>query len=351
MKLKAHPNGFIYAHPSNGRPLSLKTKDMKVAQATAKALGLVDLEQAQKLRLLSASVVQKLRNEKNVTVDGAISQYAGSMEGDGYRNTSISRAESSLKHWSRTLKIGGLLIGAIERRHIDPWVNPNNNNKYASRVRNLATITAFFRYCTHSGWLLENPALGVSVRRDKLKQSQLIPRETLPFTEDEVRRIVAGLEPGTFWHLAVLVGFHTGLRMGDIAKLEWSNIRGDRIVVSTSKTLIEVEHPLHPDVKAALSKVERSSSPYVFQSAAAKALVPNGQSILSHQFERILAQLNIEGKSFVSLRHTFALRTKQEEKRKIFQEMLDQLSTHNTMVAMGHASPSTTRIYLSHGNK
>lgn len=350
MKLIPHPNGYIYAHPKNGSPISLKTKDMKEAIRTAKELNLDGLEQAKKLGLLSAAVVQTLRGAQKVTVEGAVAQYIDAMRVDGNAPTTIDRTGITLRHWIRSEKVGGMPIGSIERRHIDPWVNPNNDIKYSSRVRNLAAVNQFFKYCTHQNWLLANPALQVTVRRDKLSQAQLVNKVTEPFTDDEVRRIVAALEPGTFWHFATLVAYHTGLRMGDIGKLEWSNIRGDRIVVATSKTRIEVAHPMHADVKAALSKVEKGDSRYLFPAVAARCQ-GNGQSTLSHQFERLCTKLGIEGKHFHGMRHTFALRTKQEEKRKIFQEMLEQLSTHNTMVAMGHTSPATTRIYLSHGNK
>lgn len=350
MKLVPHPSGYIYAHPRGGTPISLKTKDMKEAIRTAKELKLDELEQAKKLGILSASVVQSLRGAQKVTVEGAVAQYIEAMRVDGNAPTTIDRTGITLRHWIRSEKVGGLLIGAIERRHIDPWVNPTNDIKYSSRSRNLAAVNQFFKYCSHQNWLLENPAQQVTVRRDKLSQAQLVNKVTEPFTDDEVRRIVAALEPGTFWHWATLVAYHTGLRMGDIGKLEWSNIRGDSIVVCTSKTRIEVAHKMHPDVKAALSKIDRNESRYLFP-AVASLCQGKGQSTLSHQFTRLCMKLGIEDKHFHGMRHTFALKTKQEEKRKIFQEMLEQLSTHNTMVAMGHTSPATTRIYLSHGNK
>lgn len=352
MKLKAHSNGFIYAHFSNGNPVSLKTKDMKEAKQFAADLNLEAMEQAKKLGALTASVVQSLGSVKKISVDSAIEQYIEAMAVDGYRATSISRSRSTLRCWSRAMKVGNMQVATLERRHLDPWVNPLNATKYNSRLKNHAVLLAFFKYCTHQGLLIWNPALQIKVRREGLTQGQLVTKETQPFTEDEVKRIIASQEPGSFWHFATILAYHTGLRMGDIAKLEWTNIRGERIVVATSKTMIEVAHVMHPDVKAALSKVEKGSSNYLFPDKAATVLTAtSAQSTMSHQFQRICARLGIEGKHFHGLRHTFALRKKQEEKRRIFQEMLDQLSTKGVMQQLGHTSPATTRIYLSHGNK
>lgn len=351
MKIKKRAaTGYYYAYPRGGKPISLKTRNEADAKRTVDELGLRDLERQSRLHGITASAIQLLRSGRKVSVSKAVDAFIESMPLNGYRNSSIYRASASLKQWMAQCKVGDMQVAMIDAKHIDRWVNPPNKPlKQGTRLRNLAIAVSFFRYCTHQGWLIENPAVQVTVRRDLLSQEQLIPKETLPFTDDEVRQIVASLEPGAFWRFATLCAYYTGLRMGDIAKLEWTNIKGDEIVISTGKTGAIVRHPLNPELREELGKIERSKSlPYLFPDAAACILAsPSGQATLSHQFKRICLRLGID-KHFHGMRHTFALRKKAQEKQAMLVAMLEELATKNVMQSMGHTTAKATKNYLNH---
>jgi integrase len=353
MKIVLHENGYYYARLKGKKnPIGLRTKSLSEAKSRAKEMKLEEMESADRIGILSGAAMQIIRSGKRITVDNAIASYVDAMRVDGYAITSIMRDELRLKQWASDMKIGGLMVSAIERKHIDDHVNVVNDTKWTTRKRNLAAIQGFYRFCLHSGWTFENVAAQVSVRRDTLTQAQLLPKEISPFTEEEIRLILSNLEPGSFWHVAVLLGWYCGLRMGDICKLEHASIRGNMLRIVTGKAGTEVLHELPEEALRSLAAVVPEGGRhkiYVFPDRAEQTDAPYGKSALSHQFARLCERLGLEGRHFHALRHSFALRRKAQEKRKIFLEMLEQLSDKSVMDALGHKALASTKVYLNHG--
>lgn len=355
MKIILNENGYYYARLKGRKnPIGLRTKSLSEAKSRAKEMKLEEMESADRIGVLSAAAMQVIRSGKRITVDDAIAAYVDAMRVDGYALTSIMRDEARLKQWSSDMRIGSTMVSAVERKHIDGHVNSGDTTKWTTRKRTLAAIQGFYRFCLHSGWAFENVAAQVSIRRDTLTQAQLLPKEITPFTEDEIRLILSNLEPGSFWHVAVLLGWHTGLRMGDICKLEHASIRGNALRVVTGKAGTEVLHTLPDEALRSIAAVTPESGRhkiYVFPEQARLNVEPYGQSTLSHQFSRLCARLGLEGRHFHALRHSFALRKKATEKRAIFLEMLEQLSDKGVMEALGHKALASTKVYLNHGSK
>ena len=100
---------------------------------------------------------------------------------------------------------------------------------------------AFFRAAFLRKWIDENPA--VTLRGPKPK-----PRPTLPFTQEEMTRILAAIE--TYRDKArktgqanalrlrafVLTLRYTGMRLGDVATLGTDRLIGQKIQLYTQKT-------------------------------------------------------------------------------------------------------------------
>mgnify|MGYP002737821366 CR=1 FL=1 len=354
MKIKQGSNGYYQVFLKGQKhPISLRTKDKAQAEKVVEKMKLSELEAASRMRILTAGTVQRLLTDRKISVDDAVNSFIENMPADGYAKSSILRDSNALRMWVTRQKVGSMQISSIERRHIDAHVNAPDEAKYTSRLRRLAAIQSFFRYCLHSGWVFENPAALVSVRRDKLTQKQLIPKSVTPFTEEEVRHILANLEPGSFWHCATLLAWHCGLRMGDVCKLEHANLRGNVLRMVTGKAGTEVLHELPDEVLRSLAAIEGERHEiYVFPDQARMQIEdPYGQSALSHQFSRLCKRLGMEGRHFHAMRHSYALRKKAQEKRAIFLEMLEQLSDKGVMEALGHKSLASTKIYLNHGSK
>jgi integrase len=127
--------------------------------------------------------------------------------------------------------------------------------------------------------------------------------------------------PSEDWKGVILCGYYTGLRLRDIADMEWSavNLGKQIITVTTRKTRKDVTMPIHPRFAAWLGKQTRGiGKAPVFPTLAGKA--GSGKSGLSMAFKRIMDRAGIKGRllreangagrsqsslSFYSLRHSF----------------------------------------------
>jgi integrase len=127
--------------------------------------------------------------------------------------------------------------------------------------------------------------------------------------------------PSEDWQGVILCGYYTGLRLRDIADMQWSavNLAKQIIAVTTRKTRKDITIPIHPRFAAWLGKQTRGiGKAPVFPTLAGKA--GSGKSGLSMAFKRIMDRAGIKGRllreangagrsqsslSFHSLRHSF----------------------------------------------
>ena len=354
MKIKQHKNGYYYAHPVNGTPFSLKTKSKDEARSLIKDGGFDKAERASRLGLLTAEAYQRLTAGKRVTVAQAIEQFIDHMPMAGYTDVTVNHMRLTLAQWVREVDLSTILVSSIEARHIDPWVNKKGQLKYSTRFRNLSDIRVFLDFCSARGLVTYNPARQVDVKVEKLSQAQRLTTERLPFSDEEIEKILSSLQPGDFWHAAVLVALDTGLRLKDVALLERASLKGSKLRVATSKASAGanpvVEHELSERTLQSLDAVPAEHRTYFFirEGCNMKVAPAVEQSRLSQQFRRLCISLGIDGKSFHGMRHTFAMRRERERRLGIFQEMAKELALRGVQADLGHASQATTKIYLSH---
>jgi site-specific recombinase XerD len=99
-------------------------------------------------------------------------------------------------------------------------------------TKNLERMRAFFRFCREAGWIKEDPAK--AVKPPKVTQSP-----TLPFSRNEMRRIIKGCDEygGNKERIKafVLTMRYTGPRIGDAIRLSKSQVNGS-VFVRTAKT-------------------------------------------------------------------------------------------------------------------
>ena len=135
-------------------------------------------------------------------------------------------------------------------------------------------------------------------------------------TDEEVSKILSTAE-GEMRDL-ILIGLHTGMRLGDCARLTWENFVGETVQVKTAKTGALVAIPAKR-LLAALGRREKGG--YVLPSIAEKVAKPHGIELLSSNvvdtFEAAGVQTSIKkdgwararaDAGFHSLRHTFVSR-------------------------------------------
>jgi integrase len=140
------------------------------------------------------------------------------------------------------------------------------------------------------------------------------------FTPEQITELIKAA-PSEDWKGAVLCGYYTGLRLRDVADMQWGAVDLDRctITVTTRKTLKTVTVPIHPQFRTWLEKQTRGiGKAPVFPALTGKS--GGGKSGLSMTFKRIMERAQIKGRllreangagrsqsslSFHSLRHSF----------------------------------------------
>src|SRR5207249_4139629 len=116
------------------------------------------------------------------------------------------------------------------------------------------------------------------------------------FTREQLAALIK-VAPIEDWKGAILCGYYTGLRLRDIADLQWNAVDLDAriITVTTQKTGKKLTVPIHPQFAPWLEKQTRGiGRAPVFPMLAGKS--GGGKSGLSMAFKRIMDRANIRGR-------------------------------------------------------
>lgn len=201
-----------------------------------------------------------------------------------------------------TKKVTPKIVDDWSNKQLEDGVTRVTVGKYRCGVR------AFFDWKIRGGtWDKPNP-----VYAWKNLRCSSPPRQA--FTEEEYRTLLASAPvAGTYWKPLIVIAWHTGLRMGDIATLEWKDVDMNRYFIrvvpaKTKKFGKAVEIPFGKEVFDCLSKQAAARDmKYVIRDAANDYLTDRHKTI-STTFGRILKKVIMSGKSFHSFRHAFVTR-------------------------------------------
>lgn len=169
----------------------------------------------------------------------------------------------------------------------------------------LATMKEVLDAALEEKLLGTNPARSKAVKQARKAAAGKGKEKVGPFTLDEVRKIMA--EASDEWQGMILFGFHTGLRMMDVAELGRANIDGATLIARSVKTGTETRTPLHPQ----LAEWIKGRGEQFFPSIRTKA-----KSNVSTTFANLMKRADVPRestvaggekvkRSFHSLRHTF----------------------------------------------
>jgi integrase len=213
----------------------------------------------------------------------------------------------------------------------------------------IKTLRMPFRAAHDAGYIEINPANKNLVRPVKDEAEDV---EKDPFTGEQIAELVK-VAPSEDWKGAILCGYYTGLRLRDIADLQWSAVDLPKRIINlrTGKTRKKVIIPIHPQFASWLEEQTRGiGKAPVFPTLAGKSGA--GKSGLSMQFKRIMDAANIKGRllreangegrsqsslSFHSLRHGFVSAMANAG---VAQELRQKLT--------GHASVEMNAQYTHH---
>ena len=160
----------------------------------------------------------------------------------------------------------------------------------AASTVNLAvkkTLNVPFAAAHRLGYIHINPVAAVESLKDRADSG----RET--FTAAQVAKLVVAAEGE--WRGAILVGYYTGLRLGDVVGLLWEHLDLEEglLTVRMRKTGGVVKVPLHGDFKSWIVERPRGSGKKpLFPSLFGKRT--GGDGGLSAQFAKIIGAAGIE---------------------------------------------------------
>lgn len=109
-------------------------------------------------------------------------------------------------------------------------------------------VAAIFKAAIREGLISFNPMTAIEAVTTDDSQ------ERKPFTAEEVSQLIAAA-PCDEWRGLILAAAYTGLRLGDVARLQWSSIDLQRKMITlmpakTKRKKREVTIPIHPDLLA-----------------------------------------------------------------------------------------------------
>jgi integrase len=281
---------------------STKLKDRKRAlewcialQGAADAISRGSASEAQ-LRAIIDSTMEKITGQglASPTVREWFRQWLDGEVGANSPNT-LTRYRQAVDDFLSFmgLKAEGRLESVHQRDIIDfrTFLREQGKSPATINLTVAKIIAAPFRQAFAQGLIRHNPTAGLprlSEQGRKRKQA---------FTVDQVKMLLAASEGE--WKGAILAGYTTGMRLGDVVNLKWENIDFDNGVIAfhQGKTQSEDDDAtvigLHADFEAYLKglKVRALTGP-IFPGLAGRQ--SSGRSGLSMEFAGIMAKAGIE---------------------------------------------------------
>ncbi|MCX7007343.1 MAG: tyrosine-type recombinase/integrase [Kiritimatiellaeota bacterium] len=233
----------------------------------------------------------------------------------------------------------------VTEQHADEYARDLWRNKFSPRSFNghIQFLRSVFTTLRVTAGLADNPWQHI---RKMARDTQ----GRLNFTPEELATLCRKAR-GTMRYM-LAIGLYTGLRLGDVVTLRWSNLQPGRIELSPRKTRRKgktITIPLHP-VLAALLEDRRRQVPqeaeYVFPEEATEYL--REVSAFSKRFQNFLRdcgiatfekatghrQRAIVRKGFHSLRHSFVSLC-----------AINRVPQVAIQDLVGHGSPAMTALY------
>lgn len=343
MKIIKHRPGVYYARFKTDRgpqQVRFEATSMAEAESLVREAKLYELERAAQVRALTAETVSRLTVGSRVTCADALDMWRHWAELNGLVPNTRARYDTYISAFIRQFKLAKRPPAAIRDTDLSEFVNPPNGKiKASTRTNRKNALQSWFLVLVSRGLVVGNPMAGIRVHMHKLSHQQLEKKVREPFTPVELGKLSQIRDP--FWRVAIPISLHTGLRLGDIAQLDWASFQKQgKMIIWTDKSNVRIEMPLHPEVERAIASVPKTDDRFVFPDQRELMLNPKLRSKLSTYFARELERVGVHGKSFHCLRHTFATQMSRTPG-----ETIDTIRCR-----LGHALPQTTENYIHAGD-
>jgi integrase len=193
-------------------------------------------------------------------------------------------------------------------------------------------LSALFNWCLKRGEVENNP---VSDPDFKIKTQQKIPEI---FTKEELRSLFENLDQRDNGGFPMATAFrllaYTGLRLGELMRLEWSNVDLDNGVIKVVQTKSRKVRsiPIHTELLKSLRELPTASNRYLFDSGENTPLYT--ETWYWKALNASCKACGIKPRPVHSFRHTFAAN--------LIMKGVDIVTVRDLL---GHSDIKTTMIY------
>jgi len=277
------------------------------------------------------------------------------MENELLGSVKASSYQTYLNQMNRHLlpALGHYVLSELTPGLIHDFVEGLRDNGLASNtIRGVfRLLSAAMRFALEEGIIPKNPCRKIRVPCEESTEQRVLTR-----TEQE--KIRAAASNGS--NLPILLSLYTGMRLGEVCALKWSDIDWDRRTITVRRTVQRVaqaektayrksilmigtpksthSHRVLPVPEFVLARLDEllkggHVSEYVF-GAASCAAEPR---TMQRRLQRLMKRLGIEGVHFHTLRHSYATR---------LLELGADIKTVSTL--LGHSSAKTTLDFYAH---
>ena len=205
--------------------------------------------------------------------------------------------------------------------------------------KNLERLRSFFRFAQQRKWVEENPAADLKAPKTKVSP-------TLPFSRDEMRRILAAVDEyekqvsalgkDNARRLAALVLLlrYSGMRIGDAVGLSTDRIHGNRLFLYTAKTGVPINVILPALVMKTLKTMPQVGSKHFFWTGGGK--VESVMSSWAKRLRRLFKIAKVSNGHAHRFRDTFAVEL-----------LLSGMPLEDVSILLGHSSVKITEKHYS----
>nr|WP_269092743.1 tyrosine-type recombinase/integrase [Enterococcus sp. BWR-S5] len=219
--------------------------------------------------------------------------------------------------------LGNKKLHLVEQKDVQAFLEQLSTKKYSENtIQNVFTIlSSSFNYAVQTGQLAVNPCRKLTVSsRNKVREVHALSIEQQKKLEQ-----LAFQETGCS---AVIIGLATGMRVGEICGLRWSDIDFDYGIIHVTRTLQRIPDPDNlrqtkvlidtPKTKSSIRKIPLAKrlKKYLLEkrkSSDSEYVVSiNGHfaepRVINYRLQRLIERTGLESFHFHMLRHTFATR-------------------------------------------
>ena len=223
---------------------------------------------------------------------------------------------------------------------------------YSTVKGTLRLLNAALRSALEEGLILKNPCRRLRVQPKEAAEPRVLSRAE----QDCLRKASLARD-----ELPTLLGLYTGMRLGEVCALKWSDIDWEKKTIMVRRTAQRTAHFDAADGKRTVLMIGSPKSKHshralpipeflltllknAFQSATANDAFVFGRSgraaeprTLQRRFQRLMKTLGLSGVHFHTLRHSFATR---------LLELGVDIQTISAL--LGHQSAKTTLDFYGH---